>query len=848
MARDYSREAAHRRYEQAYGMADLAGSIVQSAVNNAYLNLLQNADWTPDEGWADQYQEGPEAYRPASYLGSSGGFDNSYQPASSYTAVSELAKKIPDPATLGIDVENDDLGLESGYEGQDDSEQQQQELLPTVEKTGEMSQLDRDIKPQNEVSNIFTGSGGSGIDDHYELKSQVTRPKISTMDDVFMNGGPLDLGNWPILKPTEREKFEAKQRAAYRSENPIQEGALVYKRPDGTELPVTSENVQGVSVPVTTEEWQKKYRDYFDSLGGIDESYQTASNDISNVLSNVSDYNAAVMSGDIDAASRALLANGYNLGDALDKLSNENYNNGEERLTWDAVKSRNISGPAYRKLSEAGFGGRPAWDIQDDLTYDQLTEMRQYGLIPYIEDEEQARNWDLLQGPDDISKAFSLFEDMRNRSYQPTVDYKGQTINLDELYKQLDRWSSNENPNTLWTIRDPISGDVDTFVDNTENIDTGYDVDDEGYLTAITVDFPEAGKHYVLPVSSEEDFDLAEKWINELNNSYKADFGELSYTQSDGSEINLPNADEVIDLVTGIDDGSIPTNYGDHNLAKDPVYRKDFAQMIATQDFNDLFPATADILLGSAPLFIKQTAWPMALANAVVAAEGLDPQFYDSSSLARRRLSDDMNADKYFSNIALNGAVPATENIAGVIGGGHGAFGKVVQKLLEDRGVGGGVRSGVDILGEGLEEIIAGLWEDAQTNGWRNWYANPIYEKTDEGKVIMEEDPVTGEMKPKIAYDSTGHEKRDPNTPLPDRLRNAAAPMIENALGGSWLGFLMGAPGIVRDKFRHTGYYDPAYLENAFENANAKKMGKSEDIIQFSPEFFEERRRQREEQ
>lgn len=839
MARDYSREAAHRRYEQAYGTADAAGAITQAAVNNAYLNLLQNTEWTPEENWAEQYQEGPEAYRPASYLGSGWAQTDYGTPysASPYSVAPEEESKIPDPVTMGLDEDND-LESKSGYEDQQDQDQQQESkssLSPMFEKFGS--------------SNVFTGSGGGGIDDEedVELKSQITRPELVTMDDVFMNGGPLDLGNWPILKPTDREKFEAGERANYRSENPIQEGALVYRRPDGTEVPVTSENVQSVSVPVTTEEWQKKYRDYFDSFGGIDESYQTASSDISNVLSNLSDYDAAVTSGDFEAASNALLANGYNLSDALDKLSNENYNDGE-RMTWDSVKSKNISGPAYRKLVEAGFGGRPIWDIQDDLTYDQLTEMRQYGLVPYIEDEEQARNWDLLQGPESVSKAFSLFEDTRNRSYQPTVDYNGQTINLDELYRQLDRWTANENPDTVWTVRDPISGNVDTFVDNTANFDAGYDVDDEGYLTAITIDFPEAGKHYAFPISSEKDIDRAEEWINELNNSYKPDFGGLSYTQSDGREVNLSNTDEVVDLITGIDDGSIQTNYGPHNLAKDPVYRKDFTQMIATQDPSDLLPATLDILLGSAPLFIKQTAWPMALSNAVVAAEGLDPQVYDSSSLARRRLSDDMNADKYFTNVALNGAVPATENIAGVIGGGHGAFGKVVQKLLEDRGVGGGVRAGVDVLGEGLEEVIAGLWEDAQTNGWRNWYANPIYEKDDNGNVIMEEDPATGEMKPKISYDETGHERRDPNTPIPDRLKNAAEPMLENALGGSWLGFLMGAPGVARDKFTNTGYYDPAYLENAFENANARKMGKSEDIIQFSPEFFEERRRQREEQ
>ena len=95
----------------------------------------------------------------------------------------------------------------------------------------------------------------------------------------------------------------------------------------------------------------------------------------------------------------------------------------------------------------------------------------------------------------------------------------------------------------------------------------------------------------------------------------------MTYTQADGQQVSIPYYD-VIDLIYGVEDKSVPVDYGIGNIAKDPYERKGWTDMLATGDFSDFLPNFVDLATGSAPLFFKQTAWPMAIGNAVTASQG----------------------------------------------------------------------------------------------------------------------------------------------------------------------------------------------------------------------------------
>jgi hypothetical protein len=293
--------------------------------------------------------------------------------------------------------------------------------------------------------------------------------------------------------------------------------------------------------------------------------------------------------------------------------------------------------------------------------------------------------------------------------------------------------------------------------------------------------------------------------------------------------VNL-SFDDIQDLSKKLANGTANVDYGPLNIAKDSNERKDFMQMLTTGDFSDLAPNTADLLLGSAPLFFKKTAWPMAIGNAISASQGLDPQIYDAENNTYGRLSDDMNGEKYLANTVLSGLVPATEHVAGIIGGSGGFLGRPIQKILSDRGASPLLRYGVDMAGEGVEEDVAQLWEDYQRFGHRGWFANPLYETDDDGNIKTRYNPITGEDEPVKKQDSWGHEVRDENTPIGDRVLNMLDQMPENFIAGAYLGGGLGTPRVVTDRIFNTGYYSPE------ERVNRRQPGYN--VMQFGPEHF----------
>ena len=638
--------------------------------------------------------------------------------------------------------------------------------------------------------------------------------------DFFNPGnkdGLFNLDNWPIIGSSDREKALDARQEEYRESNPMPEGAMEWQ--DGQR--------------VTSDKWKKRYEDYFKEQGGL-EDYDTTGADT---------IRSAWAQDDADFGERL-----GRIASGLDQMSHENYDDGE-RMTSDAVKGKYMSGEEYRKLKAAGFGGRPDEDIDDGSTYNKIDEMRDYNFVPYIEDTDQAFGWGATQAADDITKAYNTFHNTRDRNAEPTFNYNGTDINLKDFNHYynayLNKLLQNEEP-------EYVDADDPTAAMSLPGISTGWHISqDDGSTKTVyskrggispddvevldngnlSVRFPGVDKPVEMSFDQLQNMKYFEKASsNPKKVTYRQSIPDrLSYDEMIGDPVNM-TFDEASALADSLKSGDIDINWGDWNLGKDSSNRKDWTTMLTTLDFSDVAPNMADLFFGSAPLFLPQTAWPMAIANGVSATQGLDPRLYDSNwgSWSRLADQDNMSGDKYLANIALSSTVPATERIAGGIGGSGGLLGKPVKSLLKRKNMNPLLEYPLDIIGEGVEEDVAQAWEDAQTNGLWNWFADQ--------QVDEDGNPV---------FDKSGHEVRDPNTPLPNRGGNYASQLLENFLAGGALATPMTGIHAAKDAASNSGpigdYRELKALrdwekENGIDRYKEAKKGKSK--VTFGPEDY----------
>jgi len=569
---------------------------------------------------------------------------------------------------------------------------------------------------------------------------------------------------------TQNERRRSREREQYREENPMDENAMV----NG----------------LTSDEYKQKYLDLWNSQGGLEKDYVNGLTRLGIALSEIDPQTrlmASEINPDITVQPTVSTAEALrNIENALGVMSDDSYDDGTLRA--ENVKSKYMPGWQYKQYVNAGFGGRPIEDIDDNATYNKLDEMREYNFIPYIEDEEQKTAWDATQIADDITKAYNLFGDTRSRVAGDftNINYGDQAINREQFYDELQKWWNNAKAS-------------------------------EGSIP------------------------------------------NLEYKQIDGSDVSLA-PDQVQDLLTQLKNGTADIDYahiGPFNFGKEASdNRKEITDMIADGDiraiFSDLPGYTADLLFGSAPLFFAPTAWPQAISNAVSAAQGLDPRQYDRLSGTYSRYAglgdvpdnpdeereDYSSGERYLANILLSGLVPATERIAGGIGGSGGFIGRPIQEYMKKNKAPGWARAAFDVGGEGLEEVVASAWENYQTSGWDNWFANPIYETDENGNIKI--DPVTGE--PIEKYDTSGHSIQDPNTSTLDRIANFISQAPENFLGGALLGGMLQAPRILSDRLNNTGYF-----EDQNNRYRYRVGGPDDDYIEMTPDMIGTYNKRREE-
>ena len=644
--------------------------------------------------------------------------------------------------------------------------------------------------------------------------------------ELIGEGGFFDPDLIPVFGSTERERNQRKEREQYKEQQ------LQNPRPSADEM-------------------TSRYNDYFASQGGLDDSYVSSWDDFRNALT-TPNPNANPL---IGAVNLPLLRSGVN------KLANETIDNGT--LTKQNVTALNMTGEQYKRYQDMGAGGRPYDEIDDNAVYSKLDEERDYGFMPYYEDGTVPNRWYPAQIGNDVTKMFNMFSNARSRKWRPKVNYSDTQLDREDLFSAANDYY--DDVSELWGDGEPT-------------------YDDYGNLTMIgDLSVVPAGDHTVTPddvplthfwgvgsqvfTGSEEppivwyegddgsvqfiDIEDIVDWDRDYYRLHDYGFAQaepgepvdyyakiplMEFQDVDGSPLNM-GYNEVNNLLSSIANGTADMDWGPANLAKGSGDRKGFTQMLTSFDARDLAPNMVDLALGSAPLFFKQTAWPMAAGNAITATQGLDPHLYDIDNNTMARVADDdsMGADRYLSNIVLSGTVPATERLAGGIGGTESVAWKALQNYLGRKGAPGTLRYLLDALGEGVEEDIASLWEDAQTYGIRGLYADPVY------SLIPEYNPVTGEYEQVPLKDKSGHEIRNLETPFRNRVKNWAEGVPENFLAGLALGSTLGAPAALTDA---SGYRAQSQEQRA-QNLLADEAGvprfrddyeRGTDFVRITPE------------
>lgn len=631
------------------------------------------------------------------------------------------------------------------------------------------------------------------------------------------------------------------------------------------------------------------YEDDWNSRGGLEQGYETGMSTLGRAFASAASDPTYF---ETDPTSY-LQGQGFLdvVGQGLDKLANENYDDGTLRA--DSVKGQYMSGAEYRRLREEHpeLGGRPLYLIDDTASYNKLDELRDYGFIPYIEDEQQLRDWQDHQLANDFALLVTDFTNARDLYTSPTFKYKGQTIDRDRLEYEARRYSSDFSNGARYIMSVPLDdGSTYEFSTSLEPIG-GYAFDasgENGEYPALA-DHPEYGEQFREIIADDPSISRDQFLIyypdagvvlsfedqEDIDNNFPTIVGatpdrNLEYTQADGTIVSL-TPEEFIDVITQLDNNTMPIDYGHLNIAKNASDGRDeLSDMIVNHRIDDILPFTADLLLGSAPIMVPPyVSMPIASTEAMgLASAGLDTRLYNNRDNAYHRIAGTnpytgenlMTGDRFLSNIGVTAGMPLTERLAGGIGGSGGVLGRPVLRYLENRGAPWFASAAANIVGEGVEEDIGTFFEDLQANGFGQLFANPEYQayvKDGNGDYVLDEDGsrkivpysegdeslelvIDRNGEPRVLLDTAGQEIRNSGaTTSVDYVGNYLDKAFEDFLAGAYMGGMFETPRTAKQAITRTGAFSP----EAIERRQKKRFmdmysGRGDSSILLAPEDY----------
>lgn len=246
-----------------------------------------------------------------------------------------------------------------------------------------------------------------------------------------------------------------------------------------------------------------------------------------------------------------------------------------------------------------------------------------------------------------------------------------------------------------------------------------------------------------------------------------------------------------------------------------------------------------DWTMGSLPIMIPQTQWPVSMSNMMQSARGAASNRYDpygnsygfvsaergDDGMLRNDNGDGVIDPRLTSSI-MAGAVPVTEDMVGPIGD-VGSGGSILRDMFEGPGLRNALaRWGLGLNSEGWEEVAGNFFEGLGDYSVPNAFGNYLDEN---GNVVATEE--------EAATDERGLPVRESWSSLADRAYNFGIPMyrdgriqiqpdalannINSYIGGAAISALPGAMeeyGNMRDYDEQLAYLNSLGLNDFYQN------------------------------
>lgn len=806
---DASREAAHRRYENAVAIADQYGSGSQGEVNNAYQNLYWNTDWNPEQydggasAWSQQYNSGVAAWRPANVpVYQEPTYQNNIQNSGSYFAdqqnnavrpTFEARNEVPVlQAPSSANVSMDTLG--SNFE----SSQQPKSVVVDDTKLSPIEQLMQSVQGNNNV-----------LDRALSPAIQQLQEKAQEFNDTYQ-------GSTRQLQDLERDFQEEQQRkldqARAAAENQLYaQYAMTGSNP--YDDPLFQQNLESIrtmdDVPFTQAEVTRRFTDgngnfEFNPLNwnllGFTSQNQTpdAARALYDFHFNQEDNN--LREGDplarVAAAQQRRRAVD-NAGEVLDPYAIDNGVDPRSR------ESLFMTGEQYIKYrDEFGLPGRDVKDIDPNEIYSKQDEQDRFGFIPYITSEESLNKFHDDAAPHAVANLFNHLANARRENTDFDVNFNDMRISGHDLIRQGNLWWQRNagKINDAEVITDPSKVTEDsvpyTYVLTDAN---GDKIVAKSALVNSYID--EQNR----PVMQFEDGDI---WTFDDMDDYQRSLGEkvtgdgeyAAYWKNieplvldDGTRLRADQAEQLLSN----SNYQNYADYGDFNFNQpfiDDPFKDRQGNFNLNPAENSFLPWITDVALGSVPYFFKPTAAAQGIGNAAASYTGFQPGYQDFLNGTYSLLSDNPTREEQISATLGSLALPVTEHLWGNIG--SNMIGKPLMRAIgkNEADIAPLLRYGMGAVGEGLEEVPGNVVEEFQGgSGLSGWYADDMYRDAD-GNLTTEN---TGTR----AYDSQGNVIKNTNTDLVGRLRNFGEDIPLAFIGGMTMGSTLGAPAI-------KSYYD----------------------------------------
>lgn len=479
------------------------------------------------------------------------------------------------------------------------------------------------------------------------------------------------------------------------------------------------------------------------------------------------------------------------LSDAWRQHQKENIDDGT--LSYSNLTSNWVTGKQLKAQVAAGLTGLEGMDL-DDIDDNQVYSKRDLqlnnGYTPYLPDGASMQNMVEQNAMGVPSRLESAIANSRENMTSYNMDIDGQTINSKDFDRAKARdWLGADSTMDAykWVDKDgfELNPNRDLFAKDDEGmVVTGW-ADPETGEIHLDKNMPSTGRPGFLLTNGDlvcfDNTDEANAWLQSYVDFYNSDRSpngtwsavEPVYTLPSGQQLTYSQVlrlyndaqDDLPDKGDGkAYDGRYGVSYdfGPLNIGK-PKELIEAQDNIIDHYFNpmaDALPSFWDLASTSVPYIADEIAYPMALSDAYMMSINVDPWSTEADG-SMHKAADDLSeetkdalraqgidpdqfqdyrtGDMGVERAAAYALTPLSEAMFG--DNPAKKYGeKGFTKWLNNTKFGKNplLKAGLNVLGEGLEEIPGNIFEEGTQNGLsRSWFGD--YLKDEDGKYLTDE-------------------------------------------------------------------------------------------------------------